>query len=238
MDGLTILFALVAAAFAAAAVRQQRRSEGLRRALAEGDYAPLVQDYRNLLKRDLPASFEPKVRMVLSWLLCCMDDHDEALYELDQVAVDGLAVPDVASWLNGRAYVLAMLGRPNDALEHLADADDLMAGEAQSPRNASLGACILGTRGIALFKLGRLEEAEALLERALKIANQSRRHHLGEDAVGEQALAAERWWWLSEIARARGDGREAQLRLRRAASFSGTPFGLKARRTLLELPGN
>ncbi len=231
-----MLFALVAAGLAAAAVRQQRRADDLRRALADGDYAALVRDYRNLLRRDLPPTYEPKVRMVLSWLLCCMEDHDEALYELDQVATAELGVVDVASWLNGRAYVLAMLGRPEEALDHLREADELLTGEETSARRSSLEACIVGTRGISLFKIGKLEEAEEHLWRALKLGNQARRHTLGEDTVGEQALLAERWWWLSEVARARGDEREALLRLRRAGSFSGTPFGLRARRALAELP--
>lgn len=236
VDGLTLVFAILATVLAAAAVRQQRKSEALRRALAEGDYAPLVRDYRNLLKRDLPPTFEQRVRMVLSWLLSHMEDYEESLYELDQVAVDKLSVPEVAAWLNNRAYVLVMLGRPADAIDHLSEAEELLAGEAQSGQNLSLQACITGTRGIALYREGKLEEAEAALQHALRLANQNRRNHLGDDPAGEHALTAERWWWLAEIARARGDEREAGLRLRKAAAFAETPFGIRARRTLAALP--
>lgn len=66
--------------------------------------------------------------------------------------------------------MLALLGSTTEALEHLSDADELLAGveitDATTRHGIELlASCVIGTRGIALLHAGSLDEAEAEAER-------------------------------------------------------------------------
>lgn len=162
--------------------------------------------------------------------------HD-ALSGLDRIDTSGLTTYEIASWLNNRAYVLALLGSTTEALQHLSDADELLAGsEATDPVTRYslevLASCVIGTRGIALLHAGSLDEAEADLQHAFDRGAP----HIGSDDAAiahvQQQLAAERLWWLALIAEKRGDASRRVELLRRASAFAATPFGAKAREAL------
>lgn len=133
--------------------------------------------------------------------------------------------------------MLALLGSTTEALEHLTDAAELMAGlhETESCTHYDhdlLCACIIGTRGIALVVAGSLDEAE----RQLRDAYERGTPHLeSTDAVivfEQQHLAAEQLWWMASIAEKRGDTTRRIDLLRQSSRFANTPYGDKARKAL------
>src|SRR5262245_15467278 len=132
------------------------------------DHAQLARYYRIALSRSLPSRDEQLIRINLACALNGLSEHQEALEELDRVALGELLPTEVALWLNNRAYTLTFLGRPDDALDNLSDADDLLAGDDALSRDPLLSACISGTRGIALFHKGELDAAEKALLLALR----------------------------------------------------------------------
>jgi tetratricopeptide (TPR) repeat protein len=202
--------------------------EEFREAMAKGDHAALVRYYRIVLSRSLPPRDEQLIRINLACALNGLKEYELALEELDRVTLRHLHPSQVALWLNNRAYTLALLGRADDALDNLRDAEDLLVGEEALVRDPSLMACISGTRGIALFRKGQLDPAEKALELALRLEDDSVAYQFDPETEANPARTAERWWWLSEIARQRGDDREARLRLERAAAHPMTEFGSRA----------
>jgi len=209
--------------------------EEFKGALMRHDHAQLARYYRIALSRSLPARDEQLIRINLACALNGLGDHEEALEELDRVALGELLPPEVALWLNNRAYTLTFLGRTDDALDNLADADDLLAGDDALSRDPLLAACISGTRGIAYFHKGDLEAAEKALLLALRQEEDGVALQFDPEWQVDPARTAERWYWLGEIARTRGDLTEARRRYERAAAHSGTEYSGRAQKSLAGL---
>ncbi len=219
------------------AERQRRRSrlllpgqvdEEFRAALARNDHAALCRSYRQALSLELPPRDEQLIRINLACALNGMKRYAQSLDELDRVDLKHLSSSQAALWLNNRAYTLTLLGKPEDALSHLGDAEDLLIGE--DGKDPMLAACIAGTRGIALYHKGDFDDAEQALQLALRLEEDLVAHPPGIDAdlLANPARTAERWWWLSQIAEARGDPLESRVRLQRAAVHPMTEFGSRA----------
>lgn len=208
--------------------------EEFRAAYSRHDHAALVRYYRLVLKRKLPERDEQLIRINLACALNGLKEYEQALEELDKVALKHLSPTQVALWLNNRAYTLTLLSRPDDALDNLRDAEDLLAGDDGLSRDPALSACICGTRGIALLQKGDLEPAESALQLALRLEDDSVAYQFDADAEVDPARTAERWFWLSEVARKRGDEAEHRARLMRAAQHPLTEFGSRALKALHE----
>lgn len=204
-------------------------------ALLRHDHAQLARYYRIALSRSLPSRDAQLIRINLACALNGLSEHQEALEELDKVALGELLPPEVALWLNNRAYTLTFLGRPEDALDNLNDADDLLAGDDAQSRDPLLSACISGTRGIALFHKGDLDAAEKALLLALRQEEDGVAMQFDPEWQVDPARTAERWFWLGEIAAKRGDGTEARRRFERAAAQGGTEFGKRSEKSLAGL---
>jgi tetratricopeptide (TPR) repeat protein len=153
----------------------------------------------------------------------------EALEAIDTVDTRRLNPYGMALWLNNRAYYLAQLARSDEALRQLDQAEPLI--DREEPEHKRLYACIVGTRGIALHLGGRHDEAELELRRALAISDAIPESAHEQIVAQERSLAGERWWWLAEIARARGDAAAENAALQRSASFDGR-FAERARERL------
>lgn len=211
--------------------------EEFRNALLRSDHEVLARYYRVALKRSLPARDEQLIRINLACALNGLSEHAQALEELDQVSLQQLSPPEVALWLNNRAYTLVFLGQATDALDNLKDADELLAGEEGTSRDPLLTACISGTRGIALLHHGDLEGAERALQLALRQEEEGVARQFDPEWQTDPARTAERWFWLGEVARRRGDSEAARLRLQRAAASPTVPFGRRARAVLADPAG-
>ncbi len=209
--------------------------EEFRGALLRSDHAVLARYYRVALQRTLPARDEQLIRINLACAENGLGEHAQALEELDRVALQQLSPSEVALWLNNRAYTLVFLGQSADALDNLKDADELLAGDEGSSRDPLLTACISGTRGIALLHHGDLDAAEKALELALRQEEEGVARQFDPEWQADPARTAERWFWLGEVARRRGELPAARLRLERAASSPTVPFGRRARQVLTEL---
>ncbi len=209
--------------------------EEFHNALSRSDHGVLARYYRVALKRTLPARDEQLIRINLACALNGLAEHAQALEELDRVSLQQLSPPEVALWLNNRAYTLVFLGQAADALDNLKDADELLAGDEGGVRDPLLTACISGTRGIALLHHGDLDGAERSLELALRQEEEGVARQFDPEWQSDPARTAERWFWLGEVARRRGDLTAARLRLERAASSPTVPFGRRARGSLGEL---
>ncbi len=204
----------------------------LKSAAGSQDHAYLARCYRLALSRSLPVRDEQLIRINLSCALNGLGEHQQALEELDRVALTELQPAEVALWLNNRAYTLAFLGRSSDALDNLKDATDLMSGEDNSAREPLLSSCISGTRGIALFHAGDLDGAEAALLSALRQEEEAVTLRFDPELQVDSARTAERWYWLGEIAHSRGQHSEARRRYERAAQQQGTEFAGRAQQKL------
>jgi tetratricopeptide (TPR) repeat protein len=164
----------------------------------------------------------------VAWCLSQMGRHSEALTRLNEFAPTRPSPRLMAAWLNANAYELTMLDRASEALVHLDDAAVVV--DDQTPDGKSLAGCIAGTRGIALLHLARLQEAESWLLQALEIgaaAVAAEGRSDGPVAQQERILAAERYYWLSEIADRQGQPDEARRRLEMAAAAEG-PYAARA----------
>ncbi len=206
-------------------------------ALLRHDHAQLARYYRIALSRSLPLRDEQLIRINLACALNGLGEHQEALEELDRVSLGELLPAEVALWLNNRAYTLTFLERPDDALDNLADAQELLAGDDALSRDPLLAACISGTRGIAFFHKGDLEAAEKALLLALRQEEDGVAMQFDPEWQVDAARTAERWFWLGEIARTRGDMSEARRRYERASAQPGTEFGGRAQKSLAGLLG-
>lgn len=238
-DVLGVFFLLVWVTVIAAltSTERQRRArlllpgqvdEEFQAALGKGDHAALARYYRVALSRSPGLKDEQLIRINLACSLNGMKEYEQALEELDKVSLKHLQPHQVALWLNNRAYTLTFLGRPVDALDNLRDAEDLMAGDDGTTKDLSLLACISGTRGIALFRKGDLDVAEKALELALRLEGDAVMDRFDPDTDVSPSRTAERWYWLSEIAAARGDEAARRERLGKAAAFPFTEFGARA----------
>lgn len=207
----------------------------LKQAVGSQDHAYLARCYRLALSRSLPSRDEQLIRINLSCALNGLGEHQQALEELDRVTLAELQPAEVALWLNNRAYTLAFLGRSQDALDNLKDATDLMSGEENGPRDPLLLSCISGTRGIALFHSGDLDGAEAALLSALRQEEEAVTLRFDPELQVDAARTAERWFWLGEIARARGQQSEARRRYERASQQDGTEYAKRAQQKLQAL---
>jgi tetratricopeptide (TPR) repeat protein len=201
-------------------------------ALSRNDHATLARYYRVALQRTLPARDEQLVRINLACALNGLGEHGQALEELDRIELSYLLPTEVALWLNNRAYTLVFLGRPKDALDNLADADDLLAGDDGLSRDPLLSACISGTRGIAQLHEGDIEGAERSLLSALRQEEEGVTLQFDPESETDPARTSERWYWLGEVSRRRGQLAEAERRLQRALAFPATAFGKRAAETL------
>lgn len=154
---------------------------------------------------------------------------EQSLADLDALDLDGASVFDIALWLNNRAYVLVQTGVFDQALESLAEAEDLLEGDKD---RSWLISCIIGTRGIAQLHAGDLDEAERNLEHALAMDDSNVDHDDNYTRFYARRLTSERLWWLAAIAEKRGHQRTRLDRLEAAAQFGDTPFGERARAAL------
>jgi tetratricopeptide (TPR) repeat protein len=204
-------------------------------AMLRHDHAQLARYYRIALGRSLPARDEQLIRINLACALNGLGEHPEALEELDRVALGELQPAEVALWLNNRAYTLIFLNRAVDALDNLSDAEELLAGDDTLGRDPLLSACISGTRGIALLHNRELEAGEKALLLALRQEEDGVALQFDPEWQVDPARTAERWYWLGEIARERGDVTEARRRFERASAHSVTEFGSRAKKSLAGL---
>ncbi len=223
---------------AAMAGRRQKRpklllpgqvDEQFRAAQAKSDHVALVQYYRLALERPLPEKEVQLIRINLAYSLTCLGDYDQALQVLDQVQLKLLMPHQVVLWLNNRAYNLLKLHRFEEALDHLQDAQELFLGDDGLSKDAALASSIHSTRGMIFLGMGELDKAEKSLELALRF--ESDQAAVTFDNIHEQGdptRTAERYYWLSEISRRRGNLTEATLRLQKAARFPFTEYGNKA----------
>lgn len=209
--------------------------EDFKNALGSQDHAYLARCYRLALSRSLPSRDEQLIRINLSCALNGLGEHPQALEELDRVQLDELQPAEVALWLNNRAYTLAFLGRSADALDNLKDATDLLTGEEGGSHDPMLLSCISGTRGIALFHGGDLDGAEEALLSALRQEEEAVTLRFDPELQVDPARTAERWYWLGEIARSRGQASEARRRYERATHYAGTEYATRASRRLSPL---
>jgi tetratricopeptide (TPR) repeat protein len=173
--------------------------------------------------------FRLEAALSIASCLSAMGRHEEAFKRLEAFAPKRPSPNLMAQWLSSRAYLLTMMGRADEALVHLDDAGVVVDDTTTTGR--LLAGCIAGTRGIAELHLGRLQDAEGNLLRALEIGDEAvaaDRRPDGIVARQQRALAGERWFWLAEIANRRGDLREAARRLELAAEAEG-PFADRAR---------
>jgi tetratricopeptide (TPR) repeat protein len=194
--------------------------------------------WRRLMAQTWPGTTAREVlRMYTAVALAGAEKHDHALAELDRIDVKLLGHDLLCLWLNSRAYNLAHLGRAEEALDAIGDAEEMRADDVTSPLFPH--SAITGTRGIALFAAGQLEQAEACLRQAVAMDEGPE----GETSVGAGAddvhrtqmidrLQAERYWWLGRVATSRGDAAGARASLTRAAGYPRTLYGARAAREL------
>jgi tetratricopeptide (TPR) repeat protein len=184
------------------------------------------------LRHRVGADFRLEAAIGVAGCLSALERHEEALAKLDEFPPRKPSPNLLAMWLNNRAYQLTMLNRASEALPCLDDAAIVVDGS--TPKGQTLAGCISGTRGIALFHLGSFAEAETCLLQAFAmgeeaVAAEDRRG--GPVAEQERWLAAERWYWLAEIASALGHTDEARRRYQRASEGQGR-FAARARAVL------
>lgn len=203
--------------------------EEFRQALSKNDHSALINYYKLVLNRTLPAKDEQLVRINLAYALNGLKEYEASLEELDKVVLKHLVPQQIVLWLNNRAYTLLQLHRPEDALDNLKDASELLRGEEEFAADPTLAACVSGTRGMALFKTGQLEQAEQALQQALRLEEQGAKQNFsGSTITLDASRTAERWYWLSEISRARGEQVQLKLRLQKAACYPLTEYGQKS----------
>jgi tetratricopeptide (TPR) repeat protein len=174
------------------------------------------------LRHRVGADYRLEAAIGVAACLSAREQHEEALAKLDELSPKKPSPNLLASWLNSRAYELAMLDRAAEALPCLDDAAIVV--DASTPAGQSLAGCISGTRGIALFHLGRFEEAERHLLQAFatgKEAAAAEDRRGGAVAEQERWLEAERWYWLAEIATALGHADEGRRRYQLASEGDG-----------------
>jgi tetratricopeptide (TPR) repeat protein len=191
------------------------------------DVERMLQAWEAELKHRRGADFRIEAAIGIASCLSQMGRHQEALAKLDEFAPRKPAPQVMATWLNCRAYLLAMLDRPQEALAHLEDAVVLV--DTSTAAGRSLAGCISGTRGIALLRLGAVQEAETFLLRAFDLGKEAMAAEGAGGPVAEQErlLAAERWYWLAEIASRLGQADEARRRWLLASAAEG-PFAARA----------
>jgi tetratricopeptide (TPR) repeat protein len=173
--------------------------------------------------------------MAQAYVLTSAGRYEEALAALDAIPLRGLSSDQTALWLNNRAYALALMGRSDEALDHLDDAGAIFADGGLE--DTQLQSCLHGTRGIALLRSGALDEAEQELRAALELGETLPSPADPSDlaSADRERLTAERYYWLAEVAVARQQRDEAQACLRLAAELPGTPFGRRALERLAAL---
>ncbi len=196
------------------------------------DPALLIRYYRVALARTMPLREEQLLRINLACALNAVSDHREALEELDKVQLQQLSPVEVALWLNNRAYTLTFLGKPDDAVGHLDDAVELLAGDDGPSKDPLLSACISGTRGIAELHRKNYQASEAALLSALRSEEESVSLQFDPEWQVDPGRTAERWFWLGEVAQAENKPVEARRRYERAAAYPQTPFGKRAKAAL------
>ena len=192
------------------------------------DLNGLLLHWQRELRHRVGRDFRLEAALGVSWCLSSMGRHAEALEKLDEFAPKRPSPELLAHWLNSRAYELTMVGRAEEALTLLDDA--LVVVDSETPAGRSLKGCIMGTRGIALFHLDRLPEAEELLLGALEEGRLAAvAEGAGDGPVHQQErfLAGERWYWLSAISERQGHPTEAHRRLELAALAEG-PYAERA----------
>ncbi len=248
-------FGLAAALITALLLWQRRErwrhaaAEALRlseEAITPTDFTRVAAAWATSLALGPPPVEAQAVRIAWAAALDATGDHQRALAELDQVELKLLGPETLALWLNNRAYVLGQLGRCDEALDNLGDAEELLADSADSaggPRRGSvrihrriLESCVQGTRGIVHYMAGDLDGGERCLRRA--IAMDESLEPATSGFIGREArrLLAERCFWLARIAAARGDHATKRQQLALAAEQEHTPFGERARRELAGAP--
>lgn len=207
--------------------------EEFRNAQSKNDHAALIRYYRLALERPLAERDTQLIRINLAYSLSALEEYEQALTELDRVSLKILTLNQVVLWLNNRAYNLAKLDRVDEALDHLQDAQELLVGDDGLSKDAALASCIHSTRGMVLLQKGDLEHAEKSLQLALRLEIDNTTVQF--DSVtqeGDPGRTAERYYWLSEISKRRGNEAERQARLKQAARFPFTEYGNKALQVL------
>lgn len=205
---------------------------------ARQDHSTLARYYQLALQRGMPKRPTQLLRINYACALNGMHDHQRALDELDRIDLRELTVPESALWMNNRAYTLIFLGRIPDALEHLNDAEELLVFEHNDHPEPLLMSCVSSTRGLAHLQAGDLDAAEAALRLALQQEEEGVTLRFDPEWQVDVARTAERWYWLGEVAKRRGDLSEAVRRYNRAASEPQTEYGARALQSLEALQGS
>jgi tetratricopeptide (TPR) repeat protein len=208
--------------------RRRPQAESFESIWARRDWPRAIATLETLIPRTSDPATAGRLRVLLSYALGRLGRHEEAVRVLDGVRLDVLHRVEAAAWFNNRAYELARAGRPEESFPLLDEADTMLADEDdRDPRHddarEAISTCILGTRGIAHFHAKRIGEAQLALTQALE---RGRRHPSSHE---RPELEAERLYWLAQIARARGDQVTRYSRLKEAAAFAQTEFGVKAK---------
>lgn len=148
----------------------------------------------------------PELMFNLACVLAEADKHDEALASVDAVL---LAVPEHAP-----AHRLR-----GELLEKCGDFDAAAAAFAEALRHAAMDASVMNTLASAIYRLGRLTEAEKLLREAVRL----------------RPDAANAWNNLGLVLQDLGEMEEARLCLDRALTLDPADHGARYNRALLHL---
>jgi tetratricopeptide (TPR) repeat protein len=183
-------------------------------------------------QRALPIEYAYYARSLVALASWYLGKPEEALVEFDRLPRPR-SPAQLVVWLNNRAYLLGSLGRTDEALDHLRDAEDLQIGQPEDDVTAFLS----GTRGIVLVWSNRFAEAEGCLTQALTLGDKLLSEAKDDSWKNEhRSQNAERRYWLSRVMRAKGDIKAAHELLRRAAEHGDSEFGQRARNELATAP--
>ena len=132
---------------------------------------------------------------------------------------------------------MVFLAQPVDAIDNLKDADELLAGEEGGSRDPCSPRASAVPAASRFLHHGDLDGAERSLELALRQEDEGVARQFDPEWQADPARTAERWYWLGEIARRRGDSAAARLRFQRASASPTVPFGRRARALLADPAG-
>jgi ATP/maltotriose-dependent transcriptional regulator MalT len=161
-----------------------------------------------------------------AYLLMLRDQPEQAIEMLDSIDTRTLDPKTLTTWLNFKAFALALAGRSDEALDVLDDLQSLA-----DANDAIMQLCLVGNRGVAHLYGGRLALAAQLLDDTEAAAQALAQTH--PDYVPE--ALAETWWWRAEIARRQEDEPRRKACLQRAAEAGRSAYAVKAQLLLQKL---
>jgi tetratricopeptide (TPR) repeat protein len=173
-------------------------------AFAASDW-PLVEEMvRQALGWTRTPAERAQLQLVLANALGRMGRVEEAAAALDPSLAAHLPPRDMATWLNNHGYHLAQVGRCEEALDSLEQAEVILEGD-DDLASRLVYTCVSGNRGLAALRCGELDRAEALIEQGRRDTGAIVATLPAGDPWIEQARVwdEERRSWLADIARQR-----------------------------------